>query len=119
MPCSHRTNSARGSGFHRRLAGPEAHWQSSPRRRADDRVVLMPRTISRLLRDEALSLLDKRGSILELARSLSRVMIRENIPGVVIGGIAVVLHGHVRSTKDIDIFVDQALEPLASVLRAQ
>jgi hypothetical protein len=79
----------------------------------------MPRTISRVLRDEALSLLDKRGSILEMARELSRVMIRENVPGVVIGGIAVVLHGHVRATKDIDIFVDQPLETIANVLRAE
>jgi hypothetical protein len=78
----------------------------------------MPRTISRVLRDEALSLLDRRGSILELARELSRLMQRQNVPGVVIGGIAVVLHGHVRSTKDIDIFVDQPLETIASVLRA-
>jgi hypothetical protein len=76
----------------------------------------MPRTISRSLRDEALSLLDRRGAILELARELSLLMRREKIPGVVIGGIAVVLHGHVRSTKDIDIFVDQPLEAIAPVL---
>jgi hypothetical protein len=77
------------------------------------------RTISPRLRDEALSLLDRRGSILEMARELSLVMRRENIPGVVVGGIAVVLHGHVRSTKDIDIFVDQPLEEIARVLIAQ
>jgi hypothetical protein len=45
-------------------------------------------------------------------------MRQERIPGVVIGGIAVVLHGHVRSTTDIDIFLDQPLEPLAEALRA-
>ncbi len=61
-------------------------------------------------------MLDRRGSILELARELSELMQREKIPGVVIGGIAVVLHGHVRSTKDIDILIDHPLEALAKVL---
>ena len=57
-------------------------------------------------RDEALKLLDRRGSILDLARELTALMQREGIPGVVIGGIAVLLHGYVRTTKDIDIFLD-------------
>jgi hypothetical protein len=68
---------------------------------------------TRTLRDEALSLLDRRGSILELAREISRLMRREAIPGVVIGGIAVVLHGHLRVTKDVDVFLDQPLQPIA------
>jgi hypothetical protein len=55
---------------------------------------------ARALRDEALSLLDRRGLILELARAISRLMRREGIPGAVIGGIAVVLHGHVRATSE-------------------
>jgi len=76
----------------------------------------MPRTISLALRNEALSLLDRRGSILDLARELSQLMLLEKIPGAVIGGIAVVLHGHVRSTKDIDVFIDQPLEAIAKVL---
>jgi Nucleotidyltransferase of unknown function (DUF6036) len=79
----------------------------------------MSRTISPRLRDEALSLLDRRGSILELARELSLVMRRESIQGVVIGGIAVVLHGHVRSTTDIDIFADQPLKEISRVLIAE
>ena len=53
---------------------------------------------TRALRVEALSLLDRRGSILELAREISRLMRRQGIPGVVVGGIAVVLHGHLRVT---------------------
>ena len=44
-------------------------------------------------------------------------MREEMIPGVIIGGIAVVLHGHLRSTKDIDIFLDQSLERLATCSR--
>ena len=35
-----------------------------------------------------------------------------------IGGIAVVLHGHLRSTKDIDVFTEEPLELIAKVLRA-
>jgi hypothetical protein len=79
----------------------------------------MPRTISPALRHEALRLLERRGSLLELGREISGMMHREKIPGVVIGGIAVVLHGHVRSTTDIDIFLEQPLEPLAKALCAR
>jgi hypothetical protein len=77
------------------------------------------RTISRALRDEALILLHRRGSILELARAVSRFMHREKIPGAVIGGIAVVLHGHARSTADVDVFVNQPLESIAERLIAE
>jgi hypothetical protein len=62
--------------------------------------------------------LDRRGSILEVAREVTALMRREGIPGVVIGGVAVVLHGHVRTTKDVDIFLDQPLEPIAEMLVA-
>jgi hypothetical protein len=78
-----------------------------------------PRVLSRVLRDEALNLLDQRGSILELAREITALMRREDIPGVVIGGIAVVLHGHLRTTKDIDVFLDQPLETIADLLIAE
>lgn len=70
------------------------------------------RPISRALRDEALNLLDRRGSILELAREISQIMRRRKIPGMVIGGVAVVLHGHTRSTTDVDVFIDQPLLPI-------
>ncbi len=39
-----------------------------------------------------------------------------SLEGAVIGGIAVVLHGHIRTTKDIDIFVSSSLERLANLL---
>jgi hypothetical protein len=74
------------------------------------------RAISRALRDEALNLLDRRGSILELAREISEIMRRENIRGAVIGGVAVVLHGHTRSTTDVDVFIDQPLQSIAEQL---
>jgi hypothetical protein len=70
------------------------------------------------LRDEALLVLDKRGTILDIAREVSDLMRAAGIPGVIVGGIAVVLHGHVRTTKDIDIFLPSPLEPLADLLTA-
>ncbi|MGZ3381135.1 MAG: hypothetical protein ACXVBB_12865, partial [Isosphaeraceae bacterium] len=45
-------------------------------------------------------------------------MRQSGIPGVVIGGIAVVLHGHVRTTRDIDVFVEQSLQPFVELLVA-
>lgn len=63
-------------------------------------------------------MLDKRGTILDIAREVSHLMRAAGIPGIVIGGVAVVLHGHVRTTKDIDIFIPPPLEPLADLLTA-
>ena len=68
------------------------------------------------LLDEALLILDKRGAVLDLAREVSRLMRSAGLPGVVIGGIAVVLHGHLRTTKDVDIFMNPPLKPLANLL---
>jgi hypothetical protein len=70
------------------------------------------------LRDEALLLLDKQGKILDIAREISALMRAAGLHGVVIGGIAVVLHGHLRTTKDVDIFSPPPLEPLAELLTA-
>ena len=79
----------------------------------------LARTISPALRDEGLRLLNRRGSILDLARELNVLLRQNGIPGVVIGGVAVVLHGHVRTTTDIDIFLDQPLETIAALLVAE
>ena len=68
------------------------------------------------LLDEALLILDKRGSVLDLAREVSRLMRNAGIPGVVIGGVAVVLHGHLRTTQDVGIFLSPPLKPLADLL---
>jgi hypothetical protein len=68
------------------------------------------------LRNEALLILDKRGNILDMAREVSRLMRDADVDGVVIGGVAVVLHGHVRTTKDVDIFITSKLESLADLL---
>jgi len=63
-------------------------------------------------------MLDKRGALLDIAREVSHLMRAAGIPGVVIGGVAVVLHGYVRTTNDIDIFLQPPLEPLADLLTA-
>ena len=63
-------------------------------------------------------MLDKRGRLLDIAREVSHLMRASDIPGIVVGGIAVVLHGYVRTTHDIDIFLQPPLEPLADLLTA-
>ncbi len=77
-----------------------------------------PRIPTRELREEALKLLEGRGAFLDLARELTELMRRENIPGVIIGGIAVYLHGYTRATEDIDIFIDQTSKNLNDLLIA-
>jgi len=80
--------------------------------------IIKQKNIEFTLRDEALRILDKRGTVLETAREVSRLMREAGLSGAVIGGIAVVLHGHVRTTKDVDVFTSPPLEPLANLLKA-
>ncbi len=63
-------------------------------------------------------MLDKRGALLDLAREISDLMRSANIPGVVVGGVAVVLHGYMRTTNDINIFLHPPMENLAELLTA-
>jgi len=77
----------------------------------------MTTAASTRLRTEALGLLDKRSAILDLARELSLLLRQSGIKGAVIGGIAVLLHGHVRTTKDI-VFVEGSLQSLGELLVA-
>ncbi len=72
--------------------------------------------MERSLRDEALLILDKRGAILDIARDLSRVMREEHFEGAVIGGVAVVLHGYVRTTVDVDLWMAGPLGGVADAL---
>lgn len=47
------------------------------------------------------------------------MILRENdVPGAVIGGVAVVLHGYVRTTKDVDVFVQQPLRTFKPILES-
>ena len=57
------------------------------------------------IREEALLILHGRGAILEIAREISDLLRAENLAGVIIGGVAVTLHGHVRTTVDVDLYV--------------
>ena len=63
-------------------------------------------------------MLEKRGAVLETARVVSRVLREHRVRGAVIGGVAVVLHGHVRTTKDVDVLIQQPLEPLRAMLES-
>ena len=70
------------------------------------------------LRNEALSLMEGRGSILDTAREVTALLRASGVSAAVIGGIAVVLHGHWRSTRDIDLLAGSPLEAIAGVLEA-
>jgi hypothetical protein len=69
------------------------------------------------LRDEALLLLSGEGQILDTARELTGLLDESGIEGAIIGGVAVVLHGHVRTTNDVDVFVADP-DTFADSLRA-
>jgi Nucleotidyl transferase of unknown function (DUF2204) len=73
---------------------------------------------SNWLRDEALLMLEGRGAVLETARHVSRVLQENHIAGAVIGGVSVTLHGHVRATSDVDVFVPEPLATFAEHLRS-
>ena len=70
------------------------------------------------LRDEALMMLEGKGAILDVARRASAILEQSKNPGAIIGGVAVVLHGHLRTTADVDIYVPERAEEFASSLRA-
>jgi hypothetical protein len=72
--------------------------------------------MKRLLRDEALAMLDKQGAILETAQKISDLLRDNQIKGAIIGGVAVVLHGHLRTTKDVDVWIADSLNTFGHVL---
>jgi hypothetical protein len=55
---------------------------------------------------------------LEDLLSLCQALNRENVSYVLIGGFAVILHGFVRGTKDIDLLLDAAESNIQAVKRA-
>ncbi len=69
------------------------------------------------IRYDALRLLQGKGMILEVARDVSQILEQNKLCAAVIGGVAVVLHGHIRTTTDVDLFVDASLEDVAEALR--
>jgi hypothetical protein len=74
--------------------------------------------ISAALRREAWRLLKGDSAILDVARDVSRILRDTGVPGAVIGGVAVVLHGYVRTTIDVDVFVPDRADDFASAMRA-
>jgi hypothetical protein len=70
------------------------------------------------LRDEALKLLDGRGAILDTAREISAALREAGVEGAIVGGVAVVLHGHVRTTVDVDIYSPEPAGRLTGVLES-
>lgn len=68
-------------------------------------------------RDEGLRILQGEGAILEIAREVSALMRGAGIDGAIVGGVAVVLHGHVRTTLDVDVYVPEPLESFSAVLQ--
>ncbi|MFO0959474.1 MAG: hypothetical protein U0800_18910 [Isosphaeraceae bacterium] len=61
-------------------------------------------------------MLDGRGAILDTARELTVAFRARGISAAVIGGVAVFLHGHARTTRDIDLIAGSDLEEIAQAL---
>lgn len=61
---------------------------------------------------------DPRAPELEDLLSLCAALHRENVRYVLIGGFAVILHGWVRATKDIDLLVDVSASNIQALKRA-
>lgn len=57
-------------------------------------------------------------AILATARQVTAALAEAGLRAAVIGGVAVGLHGHLRSTMDVDVWTDEPLDEVALVLRA-
>jgi len=64
-------------------------------------------------------MLDKRGAVMETARAVSDLIREKNLKGAVIGGIAVVLHGYVRTTRDVDVWMNETLQEARPLLESR
>jgi hypothetical protein len=67
--------------------------------------------------EQGLLILQGRGPILDVAREISHVLREHGIEGAIIGGVAVGLHGRLRATEDVDVFVADEAQRLADALR--
>lgn len=63
-------------------------------------------------------MLEGRGQVMETARAATVALRESNVHGAVIGGVAVVLHGYVRTTSDVDVYVSD-LAAAGKALRAR
>lgn len=64
-----------------------------------------------------LAILTGDSPILDVAREVSEIIAAGGLDAAIIGGVAVVLHGHIRTTLDVDVYTTQAKE-LAAALEA-
>lgn len=62
-------------------------------------------------------MLEGGGPVLDAARDVSRVLRDAGIRGPVVGGVAVSLHGHRRTTTDVDCLIDGDLGEAGRALR--
>lgn len=74
---------------------------------------------SSALQREAWRVLEGESAILDTARDVTRLLRAHKIRGAVVGGVAVGLHGHVRATQDVDVYVPAPLELFAAALEAR
>jgi len=61
-------------------------------------------------------MLEGKGAILEIARRVTRILDETKTDGAIIGGVAVVLHGYIRTTADVDVFVSGPLKEFSNRL---
>lgn len=74
--------------------------------------------VTAALRTEAFRIMNLEGLILETARDLTRLLEEAGIEAAVVGGVAVVLHGYLRTTADVDVYVGAETQAAADVLAA-
>lgn len=67
-------------------------------------------------RELGLAILSDNSEILSIAREVSDLLHAHGLDAAVVGGVAVVLHGHVRTTLDVDIYAPD-LERLSDLLQ--
>src|SRR5687768_5168013 len=65
------------------------------------------------LRDEALMMLAGKGAVLEADRELTLILEPSD---AIIGGVAVFLHGHIRTTDNIDLLITSSERKLPQML---
>lgn len=70
------------------------------------------------LHHEALQILTGKSAILDVAREVTDLLGDADLKSAVIGGVACVLHGHVRTTVDVDVYVAGPVQPAADLLQA-
>ncbi len=68
--------------------------------------------------DDASDRGDPRAPELEDLLNLCAALHREEVRYVLIGGFAVILHGWVRATKDVDLLVDVSVPNIQALKRA-